>query len=416
MSDREVIIVGAGLAGLTCAWRLRREGVPFLVLEASDGIGGRVRTDEVDGFLLDRGFQVLLTAYPETQTVLNYAKLGIKTFNPGALVWKNGRFHRLSDPWRDLRGGMSTLASPIGTLADKLRVARLRSRVRRLDFDEIWRRPEHSSLRYLNEMGFSDGMIESFFRPFFGGIFLENQLTTSSRMLEFVFQMFSNGFAALPAEGMGAIPRAIAEDFPEGAIRLNAPVERIRGKTVVLESDEELTGDAIVVATQAPAAIELLGMNRKAASRAVTCLYFEAQEPPLTEPILALNGEGGMVNNLCVPGAVAPTYAPEGKALVSASVLGGHEPGEALTSRVRDELAAWFGPAAREWRHIRTYRIDHALPGQAPMVTETPETHLKLGEGLYVCGDHRDSASINGAMRSGRLVAETILKERMESS
>ena len=200
------VIVGAGLAGLCCAKHLREAGQSSIVLQASDGIGGRVRTDRVEGFLLDRGFQVLLTAYPETQRHLDYAALDLRSFVPGALVHVDGRFHRIVDPWRRPVDALMHALSPIGSLADKARVARLRHRVLRGTLDALWSRPEQSTYAALVADGFSAQMIDRFFRPFFGGVLLDPDLATSSRMFEFTFRMFALGDSAVPAAGMGRSP------------------------------------------------------------------------------------------------------------------------------------------------------------------------------------------------------------------
>jgi phytoene dehydrogenase-like protein len=359
------------------------------VLEASDGVGGRVRTDLVDGFLLDRGFQVLLTAYPEAQAMLDYPALQLRPFDPGALIQMDGARHRLGDPWRRPLQAVGSLLSPVGTLGDKLRVAGMRHRA--ISETEA---PDTTTMAYLRAQGFSDGFITKFLQPFFSGIFLERDLKTSSRMAEFVFRMMAIGDTVLPAQGMGAMTQQLAAGL---SVRLNAKVTRIDGHSVELESGERLNARAVVLATEGPEAAKLARVPAPG-SRGVSCLYFAADQAPLTEPILLLNGDGqGPVNHLCVPSAVAPSYAPAGAALVSVSVLD-LEPDE---NAVREQLTAWFGPAVRGWRHLRTYRIAHAQP-EASSVAYPAE--------LHVCGDHRESASIQGALVSGRKAAESVLQ------
>ncbi len=290
---RQVVIIGAGVAGLCCALRLQEKNIPCVVLEASDAPGGRVRTDTVDGFLLDRGFQVLLTAYPEARRLLDYKALGLRTFAPGALVRVQGKLHRVSDPFRQPWTLPSTLLAPIGSLADKLAIARLRSHVRRGTAEEIWSRPETSSLEALQSFGFSQRMIDSFFRPFFGGIFLETELATSSRLLEFVFRMFGEGQAALPAAGMGAIPEQLAARLAPGTLRTGARVELIGEGKVVLRRGERVPAAAVVIAAEAPEAARLLPDLHPPAFHNTACLYFAASRAPVGKPILVLNGEGG---------------------------------------------------------------------------------------------------------------------------
>ncbi len=220
----DVLIVGAGLAGLCCARRLQSQGIRFQILEASDAVGGRIRTDYVEGFRLDRGFQVFLTSYPEARQSLDYQALRLRPFQPGALVRYGGRFHELSDPWRRPLASLGSLISPIGSLGDKLRVARLRARVLKGSIEDRFYDPELTTLGALQDDGFSASMIDRFFRPFLGGIFLDAELRTSSRMFQFVFRMVSLGSVCLPADGMEAIPRQLASALPPGSIRLGARV------------------------------------------------------------------------------------------------------------------------------------------------------------------------------------------------
>ncbi|MFN3166460.1 MAG: protoporphyrinogen/coproporphyrinogen oxidase [Phycisphaeraceae bacterium] len=410
--DDDVVIVGAGLAGLCCARRLSQAGLRSLLLDAADAVGGRVRTDDVEGFRLDRGFQVFSTAYPEAQQVLDDQALDLHRFEPGALVRYGGALHPLTDPWRRPLRGLRSVFSPIGTFADKLRVARLRSRVLRGSVADQFVGPETTTLEALQQDGFTDSMIERFFRPFLGGIFLDPELNASSRMFNFVFRMFSSGHAALPAQGMQAIPRQIALGLRPGSIRLNTRVIGLQNGSVRVESGESIRARAVVVATESPIAAELLGEAVSPGSQGVTCLYFATDRPPIDRPILVLNGEGhGPVNNLCVPSLLVPC-APEGRHLVSATVLGIPAQDDATLERgVREQLAGWFGAEVNRWQHLRTYRIPHALPRQAPPALSTPERPVRWRDGLYVCGDHRDNASINGAMVSGRRAAEALLAD-----
>jgi phytoene dehydrogenase-like protein len=404
MNQTDVIIVGAGLAGLSCARELQAHGISFQIVEASDGVGGRVRTDEVDGFLLDRGFQVLLTAYPETQRVLDYERLDLRPFYSGSLIWYGGELHKLADPWREPLDGVRGITSPIGTLADKARVGLLRSRVIQGSIEELFQRPEKTTLQALRDEGFSDSIIERFFRPFLGGVFLSRDLDTSSRLFEFLFRMFSLGKTAVPALGIQQIPLQLAAMLPEGAVRLHSEVTAVKPGQITVAGGETLTAEIVVVATEGPAAARLLGQAVAAPrSRSVTCLYFAAAEPPVTEPILVLNGMGqGLVNNLHVADRVARTYAPVGQHLISVTVLGNPEGDDAtLETAVRQELQEWFGSQTSAWRHLRTYRIRHAQPHQPPPTLQPPQRTVRLETGLYVCGDYRDNASINGAMVSG---------------
>ena len=407
----DVIIVGAGLAGLCCARRLAEDGVDFLLLEASDGVGGRVRTDRVNGFQLDRGFQVFLTSYPEARRVLDYAALNLHRFFPGALVRWSGALHRVADPWRRPWDAITTALSPIGTLADKLRVGRLRARVRQCEARALFDLPDAPSLDFLRSFGFSDSMIDRFFRPFFGGVFLESELATSSRMLQFVFRMFASGDAALPAEGMAAIPEQLAAPLPGDCVRLRTEVVRIDGTVALLASGERLPARTIVVATEGPTAARLVAGVPAPAGRNVTCLYFAAEKPPLEEPILVLDAERrGPVHNLCVPSNVAPSYAPPGGPLISATVLGTTTAtNDELVPDVRRQMREWFGAQVGGWELLRTYRTGHALPVIEPAWGPRADRPMRIGPCLYMCGDHRENPSIQGAMASGRGAADQAL-------
>lgn len=410
--NHDVLIVGAGLSGLCCARRLQQQGLRCLVLESSDGVGGRIRTDTVDGFRLDRGFQVFLTSYPEAKSILDYEALKLKPFLPGALVRYGGRFHELTDPWRRPLSAIRSLFSPIGSFADKLRVASFRSRSLRGTIEDRFRDPETTSLQALQGAGFSPPMIERFFRPFLGGIFLDSELRTSSRMLNFVFRMFSLGNACLPAEGMEAIPRQLAAALAPDSIRLGARVVRVGPGAVTLSTGEEIRAKSVVVAVEGLVVRELLGDTISPAGQGTTCFYFSAPRPPIAQPLLVLNGDGrGPINNLCVPTVAAPSYGPGDKSLVSVTVLGIAKDPDRLLGDVREQLGEWFGTAVEEWRHLRTYSIPYALPAQSPPALNVPERPVRWQHGIYVCGDHRDNASIQGAMVSGRRTAEAVLKD-----
>src|SRR5450755_3995674 len=244
----DVLVVGAGVSGLVAAVELQRRGLSIQVVEASDDVGGRVRTDEVDGFLLDRGFQVLLTAYPEARRCLSFGALELREFEPGAMVRHSGRFHTISDPIRRPRKILPSAFAPLGTFNDKLLIAKLRGEVLDAEIDEVLSAPQVATISALREYGFSGKIIERFFRPFLGGIFLDPELTTSNRMFRFVYRMFAQGMAAIPNQGMQAIPRQLASHFPQGCIRFNAPVEHVWARGVRLQSGEELFAGAVVVA------------------------------------------------------------------------------------------------------------------------------------------------------------------------
>jgi phytoene dehydrogenase-like protein len=402
-----VVVVGAGLAGLACATTLHVAGVDVVVLEASDGVGGRVRTDRVDGFLLDRGFQVILTAYPELHRQLDVDALDLQAFKPGAVVWRNGRGSVVADPFRSPSTLLSTATAPVGSLADKLRVAELRHDLRRVHPVQLLRGPDTSTLHALRERGFSETMIHRFFRPLVGGIQLDPELGTSRRMFEIVFRMLADGESAVPATGMGAIPAQLAARLPGDAIRLGDRVQSVEPGVVTATRSGRVAASAVVVATEGPAASHLLGLPF-VASRPVGCVHFAAPiPPPVDGRYVVLDGSGdGPVLNVAVMSAVAPSYAPPGVHLVSAAMPG--LVGDELHELARRQLKRWWGSIVDGWEHLRTDRIPHGQPDQSP--PWQPRRRVDLGDGMFVCGDHRDTASTQGALHSGRRCAESVLR------
>lgn len=406
----DVIIIGGGLAGLSCARKLAEAGITYTLLEASDRIGGRVKTDIVDGFLLDRGFQVFLTAYQQASRILDDDTLSLRKFTPGALVFDGRRMHRLADPWRQPQHALGTLLAPVGNLLDKFRVARLRSRACRGSVPDLFARPDCASLWALRKQGFSEPMIARFFTPFLGGIFLDPTLHTSARMMEFVLRMFSQGDAVVPARGMEEIPQQIAAPLEPHTIWTNTKVQGIEDRAVRLGDGRRFEAQRIVLATEGPEASRLLGQPERP-WRSVTCLYFAAEFSPVREPVLVLNGSGhGIVNNLAVMSDVAPTYAPRGQALISVTVLGIPESSsQELVTTIQRELESWFGSTVQQWRHLRTYTIRHALPVQDPPLTpQGPDTNSPH-DWFLVAGDHREHASIEGAIVSGMRAADLVI-------
>jgi len=406
----EVLVVGGGLAGLSCARVLAEAGRRVRVLEASDRVGGRVRTERVDGFLVDRGFQVLLTAYPECRAVLDYRALDLRPFYSGADVRVNGAVHRVADPWRHPIAGVRSILAPILTWRDALRAATLRrqfqGRVNPSAGPVVT-----STRRFLREAGFSEQAIARFFVPFFGGIFLERDLETPSTMFGFVYAMFAEGRAALPADGMEAIPRQLATMLPAGSISAGVRVRRTDPGAVTLADGRRLEADHVVVATDAADAADIRPDLRPPRWRETVQLAFAAEHAPFDDPILCLDAEGeGPVHHVAVISNVAPTYAPPGAALVSLTVIGGSAlDDEALEAAAREQMRGWFGPAVDRWRLQRIDRVRRALPVIRDANPVEDRSRFALGPGLWRCGDALENASINGAMVAGRRCAESIL-------
>lgn len=405
----DVVVIGAGLAGLVAARRMLRAGLDVVVLEAGEDVGGRVRTDVVDGWRLDRGFQVLNTAYPAVADELDLTLLSLRELTRGALVYRGGRRFRLADPRRDLRGALRTAFGPVGTLRDKARLAAMAVRVSAGDGHQLVEADDEPALDALRRRGFSATAVDSFFRPFFAGVFLEDELSTSSRFLEVMLRMFVRGRSTVPARGMVEIPRQIAADLPHGVLHLSAPA-RWATPTRVGTDDGTVAARAVVCATDATTARNFVPSLGPVTWRSVTTLYHVAPQDPLGEPTLVLDADTSPVVDTVVLTAAAPTYGPaDGRALVSTSVLGTG----ADEATVRQRLAVLYGTPTADWQHLATYAVERALPAMpAPHDFRRPVRT----DGLYVCGDHRDSSSIQGALVSGRRASAAVLADLRRSS
>jgi hypothetical protein len=394
----DVVVVGAGLAGLACAGHLQEAGLEVEVREASDAVGGRVRTDRVDGMLLDRGFQVHNTGYPEAKRVLDHDGLDLCAFDAGALVRIGDRLHRVGDPRRQPLWALDTARAPIGSLKDKALMAVLAGKDGLRRPAEILAAPETTTLEALRARGFSERVIDRFFRPFLSGVFLEDRLETSSRFFDLVWRSFTRGTQCVPADGMGAIPAQLAEGLD---VRLGTTTVDVAPGFA-----DGTTCRAVVVATGPGAATDLLPGLDVPRVQGVTTLYHLAPERPVEQRAIVLDGEAsGPVSNTVVLTNTAPSYAP-GRHLVSSSVVTG-DPGEGA---VRAHLGRLYGVETRDWQHVATYAITEALPSQAPPLGDLRRP-VRLEKGLYVCGDHRDTASIQGALVSGRRAARAVRED-----
>lgn len=412
--DYEVIIIGAGISGLTCANVLQQNNKGFVVLEADAQIGGRIKTDIVNGFRLDQGFQVLQTGYPEARRILNYKNLELQRFPAGVAVRSNGRFHVIADPRRHLRHFFSTVSSPVGTFMDRIHMLRLARAVSSCSFTDLFNQPEEKTIDFLYSWGFSKDFITHFFVPFFAGACLDRKITASSRVLKYIFRVFTKGDAALPAKGMAEIPAQLASAIPPTSIRCNSTVTKIGRGQVLLEDGTELRGKTIVMATSAPAANLLLGRNTAAASVGESCLYFSADwRPPFNEPFLVLNGENeGPINNIAFPSLVAPQYSGSGKTLVAVVVLGhDYMDRPSIVEDVRRQCQDWFGSGVNDWEHLHTYAISHALPRQEPPTPNPYTTPTPDHNGVWISGEHKSLPGTQWALLSGRMTAEAIMRK-----
>jgi phytoene dehydrogenase-like protein len=422
MSDVDCIVIGAGLAGLACARALHQAGRRVVVLEAADRVGGRVATDSVDGFRIDRGFQVYNDAYPEGRRQLDIDALRLGRFDAGAIVAESGKLRRIADPWRNPVGALRAVLAGTVSVADGLRLAKLRSDVLvrlsegTLDPDATVSRAERTTAEELAARGFSPSIIRRFFVPFFGGVFLERSLDTAATVFLFDFAMFALGRASLPSGGMDAIPRQLAAGLSAEAVRTGAAVRSIAPGAVELTDGNRLQARDVIMAVDRAAAASLLpeGMHGAWSARrdkSTRLIAFAADRSPLEAPTLVVSADdAGPIDNLTVPSDIAAGYAPAGASLVTVSVRPSvTAEGESLVAAIREQAAGWFGGQTKSWRELATVHVRHALSDESPAARRGRLSGPRLADGLWACGDHCTSASINGALASGRRTAEAVL-------
>lgn len=399
----QVVILGAGMAGLTCALELERRGVDYRLLEAREQVGGRVATDEVEGFLLDRGFQVLLSGYPELRRILNYQTLKLRPIRSGAVIRQDGRNLVLPNPLRDPQLAWQAWRSPVGTRADKLRVAWLGLR------SLLWREPhcfaqrQQTTREFLEHEGFSQAMIETFWRPFLGGVFLDDELSTGADLFRFLMPLFAWSSVVLPSGGMGQIPRQIERRLNRERIVLGADITSIEGKVCRDARGRAWQGDQLVVALDGAGAGRLLGCSDPV-YRGTHCSYFAAPASPGGRGRLHLVADReAPVHHWLVISDSVPGYAPAGQSLISVSSQGRQCPSEEVLRGYFSEIYG-AGPV-EQWRLLRQYSIPQALPAfHSGQGLGNPS----LGAGLWRCGDAHSYPSLNAAVASGRRVAELL--------
>jgi glycine/D-amino acid oxidase-like deaminating enzyme len=402
----DVVVIGAGLAGLACAGDLAAAGLEVRVLEASDAVGGRMRTDVRDGFRLDRGFQVFNTSYPQVKRRVRLRELRLRTFTPGVLLHTPRGRLRFVDPSRRPREAADLLPGRLASPRDLAALAILGGRDLLMPPRAIKRAPERTTLTALADAGISAELVETLFRPFLAGVFLEDELETSSRFFHLVWRSMLRGTLCLPADGIGAVPEQLAADLPAGTVRLEAPVERLTDDGVLLADGREEAAPAVVVATGPGAAAELLPGLAVPPTRAVTTYYHAAPTSPLAEPTL-LTDTARRVLNTVVLSEVNPAAGPDRRTLISTSVLGtSGAPDEAA---VRLTLAELYGTDTADWEPVGAYRVEQALPAMPPPWPLTRGT--RHAPGRYVCGDHRATGSVQGALASGTRAAREVLAD-----
>jgi phytoene dehydrogenase-like protein len=418
----DVVVAGGGLAGLVAARQLAADGFRVTLFERENSVGGRVRSDREDGFILDRGFQVLFTAYPAVGTELDRGALDLRRFRAGAILARPGERTTVADPFADIRGGVRTVFNRDITFADKVRVLWLRGQLWRRDTDSLFEGARDESVEaYLAARGFSERFRERFAAPFYGGITLDRSLSTSRTVFEYTFKMLAEGAAAVPAAGMGAISDHLSDRATDAGVRTETgtPVEAVTDEergVAVETAGETVTADAAVVATDPASARDLTGCaSIPTSGRGCVTQYFSlpASQSPDTGRRLVLNVGDSRPNQVAVLSAVAPAYAPPGQQLLSATFLGEQDSDdETLAREVSETLAAWYPEHSFAGLELlRTDRIEFAQLAQPPgFHADLPSVDEPSGA-VYLAGDYTEWSSIQGAIESGRRAARAVGKQ-----
>ncbi|MFV1449686.1 NAD(P)/FAD-dependent oxidoreductase [Maribacter sp. HS] len=406
--DYKIHIVGAGVSGLIAATVLEQNGFSPIIIEATDRVGGRVKTDKINGYQLDQGFQVLLTAYPAAQKYLDYKSLELQHFLPGASIFKNKKQEVIGDPLRDTSLLFSTLFSSIGSFSDKLKILKLNTRLKNKTIDEIFSDKEQSTLSYLKALDFSESMINDFFKPFFSGIFLEDLLETSSRMFEFVYKMFGEGSAALPKGGIEEIPKQLLQKLENTTITYNSAVSSVIDGKIILSNGQEIASDFIIVATEASNLIQNL-KNQTIDWQRCDTLYFETEDRAIQKPLIGLiPDQNTLINNIFYHTGLK-TSVNGGKELLSVTVVNNQGlSGKTFIDQVQKELKELCNITTSSF--IKHYSIPKSLPRLSDLQYEISPSETRLTETIYLAGDVQLNGSLNAAMIAGEKAAFGVIE------
>ena len=400
-------IIGGGISGLIAAWVLEEHGLSATIIEATDRLGGRVKTDVVDGYNLDHGFQVLLTAYPAAKKYLDFDALALQEFLPGSAIFKNGKQKIIGDPLRNLSLLIPTLFSEIGTVNDKLKILALNRRLKKKSIQNIFAEKEQTTLAYLENIGFSETIITDFFIPFFSGIFLENKLDTSSRMFEFVYKMFGEGNAALPKDGIQAIPKQLFEKLKNTTCVFNTKVKSVENGSIILESGEIIKSNFTIIATQASGLVSNL-KNQATLWKSCDTLYFEVTKREIRKPLIGLiAAPNALINNIFYHTSLQ-TSATATKELLSVTVIDRQNlTNKQLVAEVQKELKELCNIDSCTF--IKQYNIPMALPKLQDIEYEMLPSETRLTETIFLAGDTQLNGSLNAAMIAGERAALEVI-------
>jgi len=403
----KIHIIGAGISGLIAAQVLENYGYKPTIIEGSNSVGGRVKSDLVEGYLLDRGFQVLLTSYPAAKKYIDFDALEIQKLLPGATIFKNGKSQTIGDPLRSFSLLFPTLFSSIGTFSDKLKILKLNVLLKKKEIDTIFKEDEKTTLQYLIDVGFSEEMIQTFFKPFFSGIFLEPNLDTSSRMFEFVYKMFGEGLAVVPKAGIQAISNQLKDNLKNTKILLNSEVESVKNKGIILKDGSEIESDFTIIATEASQLVANLN-NQETHWKTCDTLYFETTDRIISRPLIGLiSEENSLINNLFYHTSIQTTTKGKGE-LLSVTIVKNHSLSEKqLIEKITEELEDFCGITNATF--IKRYQIEKALPKLDNLQYEISSTETKLTSSIFLAGDQLLNGSLNAAMIAGERAAMGVI-------
>jgi len=403
----KIHIIGAGISGLIAAQVLENYGYKPTIIEGSNSVGGRVKSDLVEGYLLDRGFQVLLTSYPAAKKYIDFDALEIQKLLPGATIFKNGKSQTIGDPLRSFSLLFPTLFSSIATFSDKLKILKLNVLLKKKEIDTIFKEDEKTTLQYLIDVGFSEEMIQTFFKPFFSGIFLEPNLETSSRMFEFVYKMFGEGLAVVPKAGIQAISNQLKDNLKNTKILLNSEVESVKNKSIILKDGSEIESDFTIIATEASQLVANLN-NQETHWKTCDTLYFETSERIISRPLIGLiSEENSLINNLFYHTSIQTTTKGKGE-LLSVTIVKNHSLSEKqLIEKITEELEDFCGITNATF--IKRYQIEKALPKLDNLQYEISSTETKLTSSIFLAGDQLLNGSLNAAMIAGERAAMGVI-------
>ncbi|MGM0636419.1 MAG: NAD(P)/FAD-dependent oxidoreductase [Bacteroidota bacterium] len=404
MSKKEkVVIVGAGVSGLVAAVNLEKAGFSPIIYDAEDRVGGRVKTDYLDGYAYDKGFQVLLTQYPAAQKYLNYKLLDLVDFKSGAGIFIDREAKYIGDPKRDMSLLFSTVFAEIGSFSDKLKMIALARELKKKDFDAIFLAEEKTTLTYLKQYGFSDNIIRLFFKPFFTGIFLEDELATSSRKFEFVFKMFAEGKAAVPRKGVQAIPNQLMGNLKQTTFHFNTKIDSVLDDYLLLDNGQKIEFDYAIIATEASSLIKNLS-NQESSWKSVDNLYFETHDKVLKDGFIGLiPEEKSLVNNFHYEKKLL-----DGNYLLSVSVVKNHQLSrDKLLENVIQDLKKYT--KIESLTFLRHYHIQKALPKMHQVLYMIPASETQLKDRIFLAGDQMANGSLNAAMLNGESAAKAII-------